>query len=141
MAAELIPRWEHAVRPAETRFAPDRLRWVLGKVQQWAPYVDGLLLDDLALVLDDYTPAEEEVEDIAMQPRGHLMRLVNLALTSQVYRQDPEVADLIGSGRAIRDEELPGDHRQAVGHIRRMAWIVNELLERLVANQCLKPAA
>ncbi|WP_406431900.1 DUF6415 family natural product biosynthesis protein [Streptomyces sp. NBC_00631] len=140
MATETVPRWEHSVRLAETRFDPERLRWVLEKVQRWAPYVDGLLLDDLALVLDDYMPAEEEVEDMALRLRGHLMRLVNVALTSQVYRQDSEVAELIGSGRAIRDEELPGGHRKAVGHVRRMAWTVNELLERLVANECLKAA-
>jgi hypothetical protein len=141
MATETAPRWEHSVRPADRPFDPDRLRWVLKKVQQWAPYVDCLLLDDLAIVLDDYTPTEDEVEDIALRLRGHLMRLVNLAVTSQADEQDQEVAELVTTGRAIRDEELPGGHHQAVGHVRRMAWTVNELLERLVENQCLKAAA
>jgi hypothetical protein len=129
------------VRKADEPFDPDRLRWVLKKVQRWQPYVDGSLLDDLAVVLDDYTPTEDEMEDIALRLRGHLMRLVNLAVTSQMDRQDDEVAELVAAGRAIRSEELPGQHLQAVGHLRRMAWTLNELLERLVAAQCLKATA
>lgn len=37
-AAETVPRWDHPVRLADSPFDPDRLRWVLGKVQRWAPY-------------------------------------------------------------------------------------------------------
>ncbi|KAB1141164.1 hypothetical protein F7R91_33495 [Streptomyces luteolifulvus] len=128
------------MRPADVPFDLGRLRWALKKVQRWAPYVDGLLLDDLAVVLDDYTPTEDEMEDIALRLRGHLIRLVNLALTSQVDQQDQKVAELVTTGRAIRCEALPGDHWHAVGHVRRMAWTVDQLLERLVANQCLKAA-
>ncbi|MET9731995.1 DUF6415 family natural product biosynthesis protein [Streptomyces sp. NPDC006458] len=133
------PGWDHAVRSAEYhRFDPERLRWILGKVQQWQPYVDGLLLDDIARVLDDYTPTEAEIDDSALRLRGHLMRLANLAVTSQVTEQDERVGDLVTLSRALRSEELPADHRRAVGHVRRMAWTTEELLERLVANQCLK---
>ncbi|WP_307818548.1 DUF6415 family natural product biosynthesis protein [Streptomyces sp. MBT62] len=133
--------WTHPVRRAEKPSDPDKVRWLLGKVQTWQPYVDGLLLDDLAAVLDDYSPSEEEVEDFALRLRGHLMRLANLALTSKVAERDEVVAELVERARDIRSEELPGDHRQAVGHVRRMAWNVNELLERLVETQCLKAAA
>ncbi|MBK3568271.1 hypothetical protein JHN47_31695 [Streptomyces sp. MBT62] len=129
------------MRRAEKPSDPDKVRWLLGKVQTWQPYVDGLLLDDLAAVLDDYSPSEEEVEDFALRLRGHLMRLANLALTSKVAERDEVVAELVERARDIRSEELPGDHRQAVGHVRRMAWNVNELLERLVETQCLKAAA
>ncbi|WP_405653862.1 DUF6415 family natural product biosynthesis protein [Streptomyces sp. NBC_00019] len=92
------------------------------------------------MVLDDYTPNDEEIEDIVLRLRGHLMRLVNLAVTSKVDAQDQKVAELVTDGRTIRSEELPGGHWQAVGHVRRLAWTVNELLERLVENQCLKEA-
>ncbi|MFC9280847.1 DUF6415 family natural product biosynthesis protein [Streptomyces collinus] len=133
------PGWNHPVRPSDHhRFDPDRLRWVLGKVQQWTPYVDGLLLDDIAHVLDDYTLTEAEVDDSALRLRGHLMRLVNLADTAQVTEQDERVNELVAQARTVRAEELPNDHRRAVGHVRRMAWTLEELLERLVANQCLK---
>ncbi|MGP4009927.1 DUF6415 family natural product biosynthesis protein [Streptomyces sp. 4N124] len=140
-APATVTRWDHSVRPADQPLDPDRLRWVLQKIQRWQPYVDGSLLEDLAVVLDDYTPSEEEVEGIALRLRGHLMRLAKLAVTSRVDQQDNQVADLVESARTVRSEELPGGHRQAVGHVRRMAWNVNELLERLVENQCLKEAA
>ncbi|MCX3285842.1 hypothetical protein OR263_03725 [Streptomyces sp. NEAU-H22] len=50
------------------------------------------------------------------------------------------MADLIERGRTIGTEEVPTDHRRAVGHLRRMAWTLHELLERLVAHQCLTEA-
>ncbi|MFJ8488448.1 DUF6415 family natural product biosynthesis protein [Streptomyces sp. NPDC094038] len=120
---------------------PDRLRMVLAKVHQRQPYVDGSLLDDVAAVLDDYMPNEEEVDDSALRLRGHLMRLTNLAVTAKVVDHDKRVAELVEYPRAVRAEELPGDHRRAVGHVRRMAWTLDELLERLVENQCLKEAS
>jgi hypothetical protein len=119
---------------------PDALRMLLRKVQTWQPYVDGLLLDDVAAVLDDHMPAEDELGDSALRLRGHLMRLVNLAVTAQVVHQDARVAVLVDQARAVRSEDTPGDHWKAVGHVRRMAWTLNELLERLVENQCLKEA-
>jgi hypothetical protein len=120
---------------------PARLQMVLEKVQKWQPYVDGSLLDDVAVVLDDYMPSEEEVDDSALRLRGHLMRLTNLALTAKLVDRDERVAELVAEARTVRAKELPGDHRKAVGHVRRMAWTLDELLERLVENQCLKEAA
>lgn len=137
MAAALSPSWAHPVRAAVPPFTEAGLRRVLEKVQRWAPYVDGSLLDDVAAVLDDYMPAEDEVDEHAQRLRGHLMRLINLAVTSKVHEQDQRVADLVERGRTIQSEEVPGDHRRAVGHVRKMAWTLNELLELLVANQCL----
>lgn len=132
------PGWTHPIRVAEHRFDPERLRWVLGKVQKWQPYVDGLLLDDVANVLDDYTPSEDEVDESALRLRGHLIRLVNLAVTAKVVEQDERVDQIVENARTVGSEEIPGDHWKAVGHVRRMAWTLNELLERLVENQCLK---
>ena len=70
MTTVLSPSWAHPVRAAVPPFTEARLRRVLEKLQRWAPYVDGSLLDD-------------------------------------------------------------------VGHVRQMAWTLNELLELLVTNQCL----
>ncbi|MFJ8143456.1 DUF6415 family natural product biosynthesis protein [Streptomyces sp. NPDC096048] len=139
-ATTLRPGWSHPVRAAVPPFTEVGLRRVLEKVQRWAPYVDGLLLDDVAAVLDDYTPTEHEVDEHAQRLRGHLMRLVHLAVCSKVAEQDGQVADLIERGRTIGTDEVPTDHRRAVGHLRRMAWTLHELLERLVAHQCLTEA-
>ncbi|MEU1276265.1 DUF6415 family natural product biosynthesis protein [Streptomyces sp. NPDC005799] len=136
-AATLSPGWAHPVRAAVPPFTEAGLGRVLGKVQRWGPYVDGSLLDDVAAVLDDYTPTDGEVDEHAQRLRGHLMRLINLAVTSKLNERDERVADLVKRGRNIRSEEVPSDHRRAVGHVRQMAWTLNELLERLVENQCL----
>lgn len=132
------PRWEHPVRRADQPFDPDRLRWVLGKVQTWQPYVDGVLLDDVADVLDDYVPSEEEVEALATRLRGHLRRLVQLADASKVDQRDQEVAGLVERARTVRSEELPGDRSGDVGHLRRMAWTLEAFLECMVESQCLR---
>ncbi|MBZ6193504.1 hypothetical protein KVH07_11250 [Streptomyces olivaceus] len=75
----LRPGWSHPVRAAVPPFTGAGLRRVLEKVQCWAPYVDRLLLDDVAAVLDDYTPTEHEVDEHAQRLRGHLTRLVRVA--------------------------------------------------------------
>jgi hypothetical protein len=132
-----VPGWTHPVREAELPGIAEGLARLLEKVQNWAPYVDGLLLDDVAAVLDDHVPDEYEVAEHAQRLRSHLMRLVNLAVASRVDQRDRGVADLVERGRELWSQELPSDHPQAVGHIRRMAWTVNELLELLVKHQCL----
>ncbi|MFE0862902.1 DUF6415 family natural product biosynthesis protein [Streptomyces rochei] len=139
-ATTLRPGWSHPVRAAVPPFTEAGLRRVLEKAQCWAPYVDGLLLDDVAAVLDDYTPTEHEVDEHAQRLRGHLMRLVHLAVVSKAAERDEQTAGLVERGRTIRSEEVPTDHRRAVGHIRRMAWTLDALIERLVAHQCLTEA-
>ncbi|MFG3250575.1 DUF6415 family natural product biosynthesis protein [Streptomyces sp. NPDC048187] len=139
-ATSLRPGWSHPVRAAVPPFTEAGLRRVLEKVQCWAPYVDGLLLDDVAAVLDDYTPTEHEVDEHAQRLGGHLMRLVHLAVVSKAAERDEQTAGLVERGRTIRSEEVPTDHRRAVGHSRRMAWTLDELIERLVAHQCLTEA-
>ncbi|MFE3146538.1 DUF6415 family natural product biosynthesis protein [Streptomyces sp. NPDC059218] len=128
------------MRQADQPFDPDRLRWMLSKVQKWQPYVDGVLLDDVASVLDDYVPSAEEVEILAPRLSGHLLRLVQLAIASQVGQKDQKVADLVTRAQADSSVALTGDHTRDVGHLRRMAWTLDAFLERLVENQCLKEA-
>ncbi|MFE7113334.1 DUF6415 family natural product biosynthesis protein [Streptomyces sp. NPDC057575] len=126
------------MRQADQPFDPDRLRWMLSKVQKWQPYVDGVLLDDVASGLDDYVPSAEEVEVLTPRLSGHLLRLVQLAIASQVGQQDQKIADLVTRARATRSVALTGDHSQEVGHLRRMPWTLEAFLERLVENHCLK---
>ncbi len=83
-----VPGWTHPVREAELPGIAEGLARLLEKVQNWAPYVDGLLLDDVAAVLDDHVPDEYEVAEHAQRLRSHLMRLVNLAVASRVDQRD-----------------------------------------------------
>ncbi|MEU2264899.1 DUF6415 family natural product biosynthesis protein [Streptomyces olindensis] len=118
----------------------ETLTTLLAALRAWTPLDGGALLDDVGKVLDDVVPGEEQVEELAERLRGHLMRLVDVALANEAG-EDDQAAELIARARDVRSEEVPGDHWRAVGHLRRMAWVVNELLERLGAIRCLKEYA
>jgi hypothetical protein len=120
---------------------PEALASVLAKVQRWSPLDGDALLDDVGAVLDNVTPPEDELEDLAQRLRGHLMQLVDIAVAAEADQKDEEAGRLIQQAHTVRAEDMPGHHRQAVGHLRRMAWSVNELLERLSVLKCLKEAS
>ncbi|MFB7739944.1 DUF6415 family natural product biosynthesis protein [Streptomyces sp. NPDC056112] len=119
----------------------DALAALLSKVQQWTPFDGDALLDDVGAVLDDVVPPKEDLDVLAQRLRGHLMQLVNIAVTSEAGDKDPEADRLIRQAHTVRAEAMPDDPRRAVGHLRRLGWTVNELLERLVAANCLREAA
>ncbi|GED90682.1 hypothetical protein TNCT6_77670 [Streptomyces sp. 6-11-2] len=118
----------------------DALATVLQKVRKWQAFDGDALLDDVGAVLDDCIPAEEYVDELAQRLRGHLMQLVTIAVAAEAEQRDETAARLVDRARTLRTEDMPGDHWKAVGHLRRMGWTVNELLERLVATRCLKEA-
>ncbi|MGW5620064.1 hypothetical protein ACWEWP_04355 [Streptomyces olivaceus] len=68
------------------------------------------------------------------------MRLVHLGVVFTVVERDERTAGLVERGRTVRFEDAPTDHRRAVGHIRRTAWRLDDLIERLVAHQYLTEA-
>ncbi|WP_043663249.1 hypothetical protein [Streptomyces xylophagus] len=61
-----VPDWIHPVREAVLPGTPEGLKRLHAKAQNWALYVDGLLLDDVADVLDDHVPDEYEVAEHAL---------------------------------------------------------------------------
>ncbi|MFF0066912.1 DUF6415 family natural product biosynthesis protein [Streptomyces sp. NPDC005279] len=62
---------------------------------------------------------------------------MSIAVAAGAEEWDAAAARLIERARVLRSEELPGGHWKAVGHLRRMGWTVNELLERMVATGCV----
>lgn len=129
-----VPRWTPPL-------SGDELATVLDKIRAWQAFDGDAVLDDVAASLDDVPPAEEDVEEIAQRLRGHLMQLVTIALAAEEDQRDTASARLIEQARTLRAEDVPGGHWQAIGHLRRMGWAVNELLERLVAVRCVKAVA
>lgn len=113
---------------------------VLPAAGRWTPFDGRALLDDVGTALDEVEPAEDEIEGIAERLRGHLMRLVDIAVAAGAGI-DEETAALIEQARDVRVEEAPGSHWRAVGHVRRMAWTANNLLERLSLLGCLRQYA
>ncbi|MEV7413491.1 DUF6415 family natural product biosynthesis protein [Streptomyces althioticus] len=129
MNAPTVARW--AAPTTETLTA------LLDAVRTWTPFDGGEVLDDVAVVLDDGQPPREDVGALAERLRGHLVRLVRIAEANDA-ETDPEACRLVRQARELRAEAMPGDARRAVGHLRQLAWSVNELLERLGALGCLR---
>ncbi|WP_063766946.1 DUF6415 family natural product biosynthesis protein [Streptomyces sp. NRRL S-813] len=113
---------------------------MLSRIRRWEPFDGDALLEDVGAVLDDCIPAEH-VDELAQRLRGHLMRLVDIAVATGAERGDTATAGLVERARAVRCEAVPGDRWKAVGYLRRMGWTVQELHERLVAADCLREAA
>jgi len=114
---------------------------VLEKLRRWTPYDDDALLEDVGAVLDDFVPSKDDVEGHAQRLRAHLVRLESIAVAQGASQRDPEADRLVRQARDVRAEELPAGHMAAVGHVRRLAWSVHELLERLTAIKCVREAA
>ncbi|MFD0229293.1 DUF6415 family natural product biosynthesis protein [Streptomyces hirsutus] len=140
-AAGTIRRFPRPVEPWVPPLPYDELETLRNKIRAWRPFDGEALLDDVAVALDDVLPAEEDIEEIAQRLRGHLTQLVTIALAAEEDQRDATSAQLIEQARTLRAEDVPGDHWKAIGHLRRMGWTVNELLERLVAVRCVAAVA
>ena len=121
----------------------DGLHDILGLLRRWA-WTAGdseALLDDVALALDDVAPCEETIEEVVQRFRGHFMSLVDIAVSTQALQQSAYANTLVRRARALRADEMPGDHRRAVLHLRQMGWLIGELLDQLVALDHIEGAA
>lgn len=131
-------------------------RPVLPPAGQWSPTVDaeGLariacllrdvkpleeIVDDVDDVLGDQSPRESEFGEIAERLRADLMQLV--AIANAAGDGDVQVRGLLRRAHTLHPEVLPGDYRQALGLLRRMAGVVNDLLERLAETKSVKEIA
>ncbi|MFG2176951.1 DUF6415 family natural product biosynthesis protein [Streptomyces niveus] len=97
------------------------------------------ILDDIGDVLANQDPRQSEFEDTAERLHAGLTRLVAIAKAAE--DRDAEVLELVEQASVLRSEELPGDYRQAIGHLRRLARVANDLLERLTTTKTMKEIA
>ncbi|MFC8094681.1 DUF6415 family natural product biosynthesis protein [Streptomyces sp. NPDC057301] len=141
MTATTVDRWNHPVGKWEPQVDREAVKTVLGKIRQWQPFDDGVLLDDVGAVVDDCLPPEDLLDELAECLHSHSAQLVDIAVAANAEYEDEVAARLIERARTVRSEQMPADYRQAVGHLRGMAWSVGELHERLVATRCVKEAA
>jgi hypothetical protein len=119
----------------------DGLASLLAKIKGWQPFDGDAVLDDVGAVLDDVIPPETDVAELARRLRRHLVWLIDVAIAAEACQKDEHALRLVQHARAVRSEAVPADFWPAVGHLRRVAWSVNELLERLGAIRCIKEAA
>ncbi|MFD5034978.1 DUF6415 family natural product biosynthesis protein [Streptomyces sp. NPDC058405] len=97
------------------------------------------ILDDIGDVLADQDPPEAEFEDIAERLRAGLARLVTISGAAR--NDDAQVVWLIKRAHTLNFEQLPANHRQALGYLRRTAVVANDLLERLAVTNTLRHVA
>ncbi|MFI6056011.1 DUF6415 family natural product biosynthesis protein [Streptomyces violascens] len=80
----------------------------------------------------------DDAEERIQRFHGALKLLVALALRDNADERHPDVASLIERARALRAEEMPGDPRQALGLLRRLAQVTLALAERLAEVDTVK---
>ncbi|MDQ0988794.1 DUF6415 family natural product biosynthesis protein [Streptomyces sp. V3I7] len=114
---------------------------LLARLREYEPFDGAAILDDVEALLDGAAPDEEDVEELAMRLRGHSMQLVQIAVANGADQTGTEASRLIQMARTLRAEEMPDDHGQAVGLLRRMACSVNDLHDHLGAHNFLRQTA
>ncbi|ASQ94464.1 hypothetical protein CGL27_16505 [Streptomyces sp. 11-1-2] len=108
----------------------DTLAYVLAKLQDWEPLRDSIY-EDLADALDVQAPPRDAIDGLVERIQGSLTQLVTIALAGHAGRTDREAALLIERANDLHSETVPGSYWKAVGHLRQLGWVTNELLERL----------
>ncbi|MEU8606262.1 DUF6415 family natural product biosynthesis protein [Streptomyces parvulus] len=117
------------------------LAGVLTKLRRWTPYDGETVLDDVGAVLDDVLPPQDVLAELAVRLCGHLARLADIAVAAEAGQEDLEADRLIRRARAVCAQQASVARVPAVGQLRRLAWAVNELLERLTVLGCLRETA
>ncbi|WP_051839017.1 DUF6415 family natural product biosynthesis protein [Streptomyces sp. NRRL F-5126] len=97
------------------------------------------ILDDAGDVLGDQAPPETEFGDLAERLRKGLTHLVDIAVAAK--ERDAQVACLVQRGLMLRAAAIPGDSRQALAYLRRMADLTSTLLERLADTRTVRSVA
>ncbi len=119
-----VERWKPPV-DVET------LARILAAFRDWDPLDWDTIFEDLAAVLGQETPEHYELVGLADRLHSTLFRLVSIASAGHAYEEDQEAVVLIKRARTLDSEELPDDRWKALGHVRRLGWATNELMERL----------
>lgn len=129
--------------PPVERWSPPldsaRLARIAGLLRQVKPL--DAIVDDVGDVLGEQDPREGEFGEIAERLCGDLLRLVAIANAAGAGDGDSQVCRLLQRAHTLRSEALPDDSHQALGHLRRMAGLVNDLLERLAETNHVKEVA
>ncbi|MGW7600508.1 DUF6415 family natural product biosynthesis protein [Streptomyces antimycoticus] len=108
----------------------DTLAQVLAKLEEWEPLQD-TIYEDLADALGDQAPSPGEIDGLVQRIQSSLTRLVTIALAGHAGRSDREAALLIQRAYDLHSVTVPGGYWKAVGHLRQLGWVTNELMECL----------
>ncbi|MGW7067092.1 DUF6415 family natural product biosynthesis protein [Streptomyces sp. NPDC054855] len=101
----------------------DQLRLVRDRLAAWTPLDLEVIFDDLDMAIGSQPPPAATIAPLVERLRGHLKRLCDIAAA------DPKLSQLIGRGHLVWDDHLPADPQEAVGLARRLAFMVERLIE------------
>ncbi|MFG2408776.1 DUF6415 family natural product biosynthesis protein [Streptomyces brevispora] len=126
-----VPKW----RPP---LDESGLRHVLERITAWSPLDVEAIFDDLDTAIGAQPPPEADTPALIERLRGHLKRLRAIAVADTRFRSTAELTLLVERGRRMQTERLPGDHQQAVGMARRLAFLTSDLVEKLIEDRYIK---
>ncbi|MBA6440659.1 DUF6415 family natural product biosynthesis protein [Streptomyces sp. GMR22] len=109
----------------------ETLEHILIKMRGWEPLDCDAIFEDLANALDDQAPEDSEADQLACRLSDNLGQLVTIALAGLADQRDHETTVLVERAHTVRSKGKPIASWTAIGRLRRLAWVTNELLERL----------
>ncbi|SEB61358.1 hypothetical protein SAMN04490356_0935 [Streptomyces melanosporofaciens] len=109
----------------------ETLEHILVKMRDWDPLDCDAIFEDLAHAFDGQPPEDSEADQLAHRLSDSLGQLVNIALAGRADQRDYETTVLVERAHTVRSKEKPIGSWTAIGYLRRLAWVTNELLERL----------
>lgn len=127
--------------PAEDWTPPlnaDGLRLVLERFRAWKPLDIEEVFDDLDAAIGNHLPPATTTVALIDRLREHLKQLSDITVADDRFPPTTEMTRLVQRGRPPREECAPAAHRQAVGLARRLAFVIADLIEELLATRCIK---
>lgn len=109
---------------------------LLSSLRSWTPLDGGAVLDDVAAADECLDTGAAAV--IAGRLFGPLGQLADIAVCGQVVQSSAYVGLLVQQARVLGAE--PQATIADLPRLRRMAWIISELLDQLAALQVIKEA-
>ncbi|MET9669635.1 DUF6415 family natural product biosynthesis protein [Streptomyces sp. NPDC006475] len=118
----------------------DALRLVLARMTAWEPFDIDEIFDDLDTVIGNQPPPADTTTALVERLRSHLKRLSDIAVADAQYPPTGEMVGLIERGLPIRAEPTPAGHRGVVGLARRLAFVISDLVEKLIDARYIQGA-
>ena len=98
--------------------------------------------DDIDVALARSAPATEEITPLSLRLRSALAQLVDVAMQETDNRPKGDVAAAILHGCHALAESLPGEAAKGLGHLRRVAWAAQGILDQdVISEEVLDRAA
>ncbi|MEU0786695.1 DUF6415 family natural product biosynthesis protein [Streptomyces sp. NPDC006173] len=110
---------------------------VPAKLRQGQARDSASLLEDVKASLDNLTPAEVTLSDLAFRLHAHLKRLTAIATAAEADRSVAHANHLLTPAAQVQVGVMLVSHLQGVEYLRRIAWTVNQLLEHQCAINCI----